>query len=256
MRGANMQIESDAECSGLGFFVLPECKTAWNLFKKSHIFPFMREKMQVYNYEIKCSEKYPNVTQNVKPYKELLDYWRDSKSANINAEILQDIDLYLDFISTFIIDIICKDCVKKHLKLKDSVYKHIKSLHSRNLYLELVFVDDEAMQDINKEYMHKDYPTDVLSFPLITQDAEIRQCFGSIIINLCAVCDRADFYKHNMYSEISLLFIHAFLHLLGFDHENDSGEQRIVEKEIIAALNLPKSLIIRTEHANNLSITD
>ena len=37
------------------------------------------------------------------------------------------------------------------------------------------------------------------------------------------------------------------LHLLGFDHEVDSGEMRAREKELIVQFDLPKSLIVRTE---------
>ncbi|MGJ9366302.1 rRNA maturation RNase YbeY, partial [Campylobacter jejuni] len=51
---------------------------------------------------------------------------------------------------------------------------------------------------------------------------------------------------HSYEEEISLLFIHAMLHLLGFDHENDNGEMREKEKELIEHFNLPKSLIVRT----------
>jgi probable rRNA maturation factor len=41
------------------------------------------------------------------------------------------------------------------------------------------------------------------------------------------------------------LFIHGFLHLLGFDHEVDNGEHRAKEEEIIKKYNLPDSLIVR-----------
>ncbi|WP_414600988.1 rRNA maturation RNase YbeY [Helicobacter sp.] len=143
--------------------------------------------------------------------------------------------------------------MKKDLKLQESIYKYIESLDKQNLYTELIFVDSESMQELNKQYMAKDYPTDVLSFPLEIQDIEssdMPQCLGSIIINIYEVCDKATLYKHNPYAEFSLLFIHAFLHLLGFDHERDNGEQRILEQTIIESLGLPNSLIVRIDSKN------
>jgi probable rRNA maturation factor len=47
--------------------------------------------------------------------------------------------------------------------------------------------------------------------------------------------------------ELSLLFIHGMLHLLGYDHEVDNGEMRQKEATLIEAFALPNSLIIRTE---------
>ena len=244
------------ECSDEGFFMLPPCTALWNLFKEAHILPFMYEKMLDYS----CKIEHHDLESSLKTYKidskfykELLSAWQNfdiNKDSSINktsATIHNDMDIYFDFLSTFIVDTIRKDCVKKYLNLQETMYKYIESLYSRNLYVELIFVDNYTMQSINNEYMSKDYPTDVLSFPLTTQDIEVSQCLGSIVINMYAVCDKADFYRHNMYAEISLLFIHAFLHILGFDHESDNGTQRLIEQEIITMLNLPKSLILRAE---------
>ena len=247
-----MQVELDDE----NFFILPNCHALWNLFKKNYILPFMYEKMLDFNYKINHNlESNLKINEiNTKFYQELLYSWKNYKGKDCNmdkidiyTEMLKDINIYLDFLSDFIIEIILKDSIKRYLKLQDSMYKYIESLFLKKLYVEIIFVDNENMQKINKEYMSKDYPTDVLSFPLVTQDIEINQCLGSIIINMYEVCDKADFYKHNIYAEISLLFIHAFLHILGFDHEKDDGTQRLIEQEIITTLNLPKSLILRAE---------
>ena len=96
----------------------------------------------------------------------------------------------------------------------------------KNIYVELIFIDDNAMRAMNKEYMNKDYATDVLSFPLQIMDIESIQCLGSI-------------------SEGAILFIHAMLHLMGFDHEIDSGEHRKAETEIINFFHLNSGLIDR-----------
>lgn len=66
------------------------------------------------------------------------------------------------------------------------------------------------------------------------------------MINVDLAKQKAKELGHSYEEEISLLFIHAMLHLLDFDHENDNGEMREKEKELIEHFNLPKSLIVRT----------
>lgn len=110
--------------------------------------------------------------------------------------------------------------------------------------VELVFVDDHNMQQINKEQRNIDKSTDVLSFPLHKLP---NLPLGSIVINLDLAKQMALKFNHSLNDEISLLFIHAMLHLLGFDHEIDNGEMRLKEIELINFFNLSNSLIVRNE---------
>ncbi len=125
-----------------------------------------------------------------------------------------------------------------------AIEKIASSLSSKEV--ELIITDDNTMQSINYEYRGQDYSTDVLSFPL--ESPFIGQnMLGSIIISASFVTKKATLLGHSIQDEFSLLFIHGMLHLLGFDHETDSGEMRQKEKETIEAFDLPKSLIVRTE---------
>jgi len=117
--------------------------------------------------------------------------------------------------------------------------------------IELIITDNETMQALNLEHRNKDAATDVLSFPMdtpFTEHSIVAMPLGSIVISEAYVKEKADEYGHSIQDELSLLFIHGLLHLLGFDHETDQGEMRIKEKEIIEKFNLPSSLIIRTSH--------
>ncbi|MCH5336252.1 MAG: rRNA maturation RNase YbeY [Campylobacter sp.] len=121
--------------------------------------------------------------------------------------------------------------------------KIAKALSSKDV--ELVFMDDENMRELNKAQRGIDKSTDVLSFPLenIAKDLPL----GSVVINLDLAKKKAKELGHSLEEELSLLFIHAMLHLLGFDHERDKGEMREKERQWIEFFNLPQSLIIRTE---------
>ena len=70
---------------------------------------------------------------------------------------------------------------------------------------------------------------------------------GSVVINLDLVEMKAAQLGHGRDDETALLFTHGLLHVLGFDHESDSGQMRAKECEIIEKFRLPKSLIVRTE---------
>ncbi|EAH7188510.1 rRNA maturation RNase YbeY [Campylobacter lari] len=113
--------------------------------------------------------------------------------------------------------------------------------------IELVLVDEKIMHEINLNQRGVDKTTDVLSFPLV-QNCE--NLLGSIVINLDEVSKKAMEYKHSNEEEMALLFIHAMLHLQGYDHEVDQGQMRQKEQEWIEYFKLPKSLIIRTQEGD------
>ena len=116
--------------------------------------------------------------------------------------------------------------------------------------VELLIVDDETMHALNTEHRGKASVTDVLSFPMdapFTEQSIFGMPLGSIIIAASFVKEKAVLLGHSEQDELSLLFIHGMLHLLGFDHETDDGEMRTREKELIEQFGLPKSLIVRTE---------
>ena len=135
----------------------------------------------------------------------------------------------------------------------DSLEKIAQSLTMREI--ELIVTNNKTIQTLNKEYRSKDKATDVLSFPIDIDfvDSNFGEAsipgipLGSIVISADLVKERSAEFGHRIEDELSLLFIHGLLHLLGFDHEVDSGEMREKEKTIIETFALPSSLIVRTE---------
>jgi len=107
-----------------------------------------------------------------------------------------------------------------------------------------LIIDSASMQTLNLEHRGMDKTTDVLSFPI---DDFPHAPLGSIVINHELAAQKAKELGHSVEEEITLLFIHGMLHLLGFDHEVDSGQMREMETSWITQYHLPKSLIVRTE---------
>jgi len=111
--------------------------------------------------------------------------------------------------------------------------------------VELILCDNEFIQFLNNVHRRKDDPTDVLSFPI--RGRREHEPAGSIVISMDKVKEMAIALGHTEKDELTLLFIHGLLHLLGYDHEKDNGEMREMEEKLIWRFDLPKSLIVRTE---------
>jgi len=110
--------------------------------------------------------------------------------------------------------------------------------------IELIITNNTEIAEIN--HLHRDInsPTDVLSFPY--EDMPMTP-LGSIVISQEFIQTKAEELGHTDMNEMSLLFIHGLLHLLGYDHEIDNGEMRAKEQQIIESFKLPTSLIVRTQ---------
>jgi probable rRNA maturation factor len=111
--------------------------------------------------------------------------------------------------------------------------------------IDIIICNNQTIKKYNCEYRGKNSETDVLSFPIIGDFPNIP--LGSIVISADKVIEKSDEFNHSIDEELALLFIHGVLHLLGYDHEIDSGEMREKERLLIEEFNLPKSLIVRTE---------
>lgn len=131
---------------------------------------------------------------------------------------------------------------ESNISLHVSLLEQICDAHTHK-EVELLIVDAQSIQELNREHRGKDTPTDVLSFPI---DDFPHSPLGSIVINHELAHEKAKELGHKIEEEIALLFIHGLLHLLGFDHEVDSGEMRDKEEALINQYKLPQSLIVRT----------
>src|SRR5262245_60020151 len=87
--------------------------------------------------------------------------------------------------------------------------------------------DDRELQRLNRLFLKKDYPTDVLSFP----EASANGTLGEIAISGQRAGDQASEFGHSLQTEVELLMLHGLLHLLGFDHETDRGRMASVEAD-------------------------
>jgi probable rRNA maturation factor len=105
----------------------------------------------------------------------------------------------------------------------------------------IAFVDDEAMQDLNKRFRKKNKTTDVLTFPADDSYADPKgkgRPIGDIVISVDQARRQAAEEKHSLATEVRYLILHGILHALGYDHESDSGEMNALEIEVRSLVGL------------------
>jgi probable rRNA maturation factor len=101
------------------------------------------------------------------------------------------------------------------------------------------------MRALNHRYRGVDRTTDVLSFEGGLQP-DGRDSQGEIVISVDKARRQAAQRHHPIEIEIRFLLIHGFLHLMGFDHETDSGEMAEEERRLRSLL-MEKARTGRTE---------
>lgn len=91
--------------------------------------------------------------------------------------------------------------------------------------LTLVLAGDERLQALNRQFLGKDRPTDVLSFPSDETDPETgRRYLGDVLISVPRAAEQSAARGHSLEAELQLLAVHGVLHLLGHDHA-EAGEK-------------------------------
>ncbi len=100
--------------------------------------------------------------------------------------------------------------------------------------------NDAELQLLNGRYRGQEYVTDVLSFSCAGDER-----IGDIAVSINRARAQAREWGHSTEDEIRILMLHGVLHLLGFDHESDSGQMRRTEMRWRRILGLPAALIER-----------
>jgi probable rRNA maturation factor len=105
----------------------------------------------------------------------------------------------------------------------------------------VVLTDDASLQELNREYLGIDAPTDVLSFPASETDPETgARYLGDILISIPQADAQAKLANHPLESEVQLLVVHGVLHLLGYDHAEATEKSKMwkAQAEILDRLGL------------------
>ncbi|MBQ2873125.1 MAG: rRNA maturation RNase YbeY [Bacilli bacterium] len=114
--------------------------------------------------------------------------------------------------------------------LNDYVKYLVKKLELEKCEFNIIIVDNEKIHEINKQYRNIDRETDVISFAL-EDNMDIKyedfRLLGDIYISIDKCYGQALEYGHSRMREICFLATHGILHLLGYDHIEESDEKEM-----------------------------
>jgi probable rRNA maturation factor len=107
--------------------------------------------------------------------------------------------------------------------------------------LSIVLLDDDEMQRLNREYLARDHPTNVIAFPM--REGADRQLHPALLGDVVISTETAQREAHERgvteEEELALLLVHGVLHLLGHDHEDapeEAAQMEAKEREIMIRL--------------------
>ena len=135
---------------------------------------------------------------------------------------------------------------KKVVKMTEHIFKDndviskscLEGRKYETVSFDIVFVDNEEIHRINKEYRQKDRPTDVITFAIFADSPEEEKyifddevSLGEIIVSLDKIEEQSKENNVSFEDELYFLVSHGVLHLLGFDHMTDDEYKYMVDKQ-------------------------
>ena len=119
-------------------------------------------------------------------------------------------------------------------ELDDYIKYVVKELKIGNAIFNIIFIDNEEIRKINREYRNVDRETDVISFALEDNMDVVYDDFrllGDIYISYEKAIEQAELYNHSVKREVFFLATHGILHLLGYDHMEEDDEKVMFGKQ-------------------------
>jgi probable rRNA maturation factor len=128
---------------------------------------------------------------------------------------------------------------QRHRRIDKEPYREfseqaLKAIDAGNRNAAIVFVSDEAIKKLNRQFRGKNYATDVLSFPNQAEkfETENKSNLGEVVISVERAAAQAKQNGLSFSNEIRQLVLHGLLHLCGHDHETDKGEMNRLELKL------------------------
>ena len=126
--------------------------------------------------------------------------------------------------------------------MKRKLKKVLNDLGCHSGELSVLLTDDQHMAQLNRRFLGREGPTNVLAFPMSNGDASDDDfgMLGDIVLSVDTAINESKALDEPLEETIYRLLLHGLLHLLGFDHERSPEEARRMETEQARLLCLMK----------------
>ncbi len=159
----------------------------------------------------------------------------NSISSDKKNNLIFEYDFWRKIFEVWMNMILCENYFSKLSNLK---------FNKLNFSLSLEIIDDELIADLNKRWLNKNGPTDVLSFPILTENDLLLESpcieLGDLFISLETAQKQSKEFNNSLRDEMIWLASHGFLHLLGWDHrdKNELEKMLVLQERLISNLNI------------------
>ena len=132
--------------------------------------------------------------------------------------------------------------LKKKQELFDKVCKNFPKrlrFHKKKAYLTLLLSNNTKIKDLNRRFRNKNNHTDILSFPFEKIKRNFKEIYlGDIIISFNYINKPKNLDSFEFKKKTVKIFIHGFLHLLGYDHikEKDYKKMSNMEQKVFSSI--------------------
>ncbi len=116
------------------------------------------------------------------------------------------------------------ECLNKSLR----VLSKSPSFKRKNHEFSILLTNDNEMRNLNNKFRKKDKTTDVLSFPIQIKNKS-KLYVGDIAISYEIIKERSK--NTDFFLEFDKMWIHGYLHLIGYDHKNSNDYKKMLKKE-------------------------
>jgi probable rRNA maturation factor len=147
--------------------------------------------------------------------------------------------------------LVTADCWARESSAESIIHRAIEAAASMvdaetgDAEIAVMLTDDAGIRTLNKNWRGIDKPTNVLSFPALQPErapsGDAPRMLGDIAIAYETTRSEADTEHKPFDHHLSHLAVHGFLHLIGYDHENDDDAEVMedLERDILAQLGIP-----------------
>jgi len=118
-------------------------------------------------------------------------------------------------------------------KIRKAAELILASLRISGYELSVLLLDNKGIRAVNKKYLNRNRPTNVISFSLTEGEfGNINpHVLGDVVISVEKALEQAETRGTSLEEELTFLLIHGILHLVGYDHEKKGSERKKMRKK-------------------------